>query len=224
MAKWLPPKAGQQPIVPHPTLQHISGQKKLTKIILNTNIRAEVSNTSTRRRQLRGRWHLPSLRGSTRGRLGFARGCSLRARRCLAGPDGSRFRSRHRLATAGGSSLRAPPRPFRLVHGIYHPDDRPALLRSVLTVLVHHCRHNSSNIPSVRKHPQVMSHARHKKVFASHVGDQNVLGLPTPGNLQHPRRRLLELGRRHPSPEGCARPHQLHSKTIGDPQFPHRST
>jgi hypothetical protein len=47
MAKWLPPKAGQQPIVPHPTLQHISGQKKLTnKIILDTNIRAEVSNTS----------------------------------------------------------------------------------------------------------------------------------------------------------------------------------
>jgi hypothetical protein len=26
------------------------------------------------------------------------------------------------------------------------------LLRSVLTVLIHHCRHNNSNIPSVRKH------------------------------------------------------------------------
>jgi hypothetical protein len=38
--------------------------------------------------------------------------------------------------------------------------------------------------------------------------------------LQHSCRRLLELGRRHPSPEGCARPHQLHSKTIGDPQSP----
>jgi hypothetical protein len=55
MAKWLPPKAGQQPIVPHSALQHISDQKKnknkktkkLTKIILDTDIRAEVSNTST---------------------------------------------------------------------------------------------------------------------------------------------------------------------------------
>jgi hypothetical protein len=142
----------------------------------------------------------------------------------LLGLGGSRFRSRHWLATAGGSSLRAPPRPLRLAHGICHPDDHPVLLRSVLTVLVHHCRHNNSNIPSVRKHPQVTSHARRKEVFASRARDRNVLGLPTPGNLQHPRRRLPELGRRHPSPEGCARPHQLHNKTIGDPQFPHRST
>jgi hypothetical protein len=47
MAKSLPPKAGQQPTVPHPTLQHIFGQKKLTnKIILDTDIRDEVSKTS----------------------------------------------------------------------------------------------------------------------------------------------------------------------------------
>jgi hypothetical protein len=106
------------------------------------------------------------------------------------------------------------------VHGICHPDDHPRLLRSVLTVLVHHCRHNSNNIPSVRKHPQVTSHARRKEVFPSGVRDRNVLGPSTPGNLQHPRRRLPELGRRHPSPEGCERSHQLHSKTIGDPQSP----
>jgi hypothetical protein len=220
LATWLPPKAGQQPIAPHPTLQHITGQrtskKKLTnKIILDTNVRAEVGNTSPWRRQL------PSFRGSARGRLGSARGGSLRARRRLAGSGDSRFRSRHRFATAGGSSsLRAPPRPLRLAHRIYEPDDRRKLLRSVLTVLVHHCRHNSSNISSVRKHLQVMSHARRKEVFASRAGHQNILGPSTPSNLQHPRRRLPELGRRHPSPEGCARPHQLHSKTIGDPQSP----
>jgi hypothetical protein len=220
MAKWLPPKAGQQPIVPHPTLEHISSQKKLTKIILDTDIRTEVSNTSTRRRQLRGRWHLPSLHGSARGRLGSARGCSLRARRCLAGPRGSRFRSRHRLATAGGSSLRAPPRPLRLARRVYHLDDGPTLLRSVLMVLVHHCRHNNSNIPSIRKHLQVACHAGRIEVFASRAGDRNILGLSTPGNLQHSRRSLPELERRHPSPKGCTCPHQIHSKTIRHPHSP----
>jgi hypothetical protein len=148
LAAWLPPKAGQQPIAPHSTLQHITSQKKLTnKIILDTDVRAKVGNTSPRRGQL------PSFRGSARGRLSSARGGSLRARQRLAGPGDNRFRSRHRLATTGGSSsLRAPPRPLRLAHRICDPDDRPTLLRSVLTVLVHHCRHNSSNIPSIRKH------------------------------------------------------------------------
>jgi hypothetical protein len=187
------------------------------QIILDTDIRAEVSNTLPGRRQLHGQ-------RSAWERLGSASGCNLLARRRFAGSGHSRFRSRHRLATAGGCSLRAPPRPLRLAHGIDHPDNRPALLRSILTVLVHHYRHNSSNILSVRKHPQVTSHARRKEVFASRAGDQNVLGPSTPSNLQRPRRRLPELGRRHPSPEGRACPHQFHSKTIRDPQFPHRST
>jgi hypothetical protein len=177
-------------------------QKKLTnKIDLDTDVRAEVANTSPRRRQL------PSFRGSTRGRLGSARGDSLRARRRLAGSRRYRFRSRHRLATAGGGNLRAPPRPLRLTPRICDPDDRSALLRIVLTVLVHHCRHNNSNILSVRKHLQVTGHARRKEVFASRAGDQNILGPSTPGNLQHSCRRLAEFGRRHPSPGGCTRPH-----------------
>jgi hypothetical protein len=112
------------------------------------------------------------------------------------------------------------PAPFRLAHRIRDPDDRPTFLRSVLTVPLHHCRYNSSNIPSVRKNLQVTNHARRKEVFASRAGDRNILGPSTPGNLQHSRRRLLELGRRHPSPRGCARSHQLHSKTIGDPPVP----
>jgi hypothetical protein len=116
----------------------------------------------------------------------------------------------------------SPPRPLRPSLG--QPDDRPALLRSFLTILVHHYRHNSSNIPPIRKHRQVTNHARYKKVFAGHTGDRNVLRPPTPGNLQHPRQRLPELGRRHPSPGGRACPHQLHSKTIGDPQSSHHST
>jgi hypothetical protein len=139
-------------------------------------------------------------------------------------PRGGRFRSRHRFATARGSSLRAPPRLLRLTHRIRDPDDRPAFLRSVLTIPLHHCRYNNSNIPSVRKNLQVTSHARRKEVFASRAGDRNILGPSTPGNLQHSRRRLPELGRRHPSPEGYAHPHQLHSKTIGDPPIPHCST
>jgi hypothetical protein len=139
-------------------------------------------------------------------------------------PGGGRFRSRHQFATARGSNLHAPPRPLRLAHRIRDPDDRPTFLRSVLTVPLHHYRYNSSNIPSIRKNLQVTSHARRKEVFASRAGDLNILGPSTPCNLQHLRQRLLELGQRHPSPEGCARPHQLHSKTIGDPQSPHCST
>jgi hypothetical protein len=219
MAKWLPPNVGQQPTVPHPTLQHISSQKKLTnKIILDADIRAEVSNTSPQRRQLL------SFRRSAQGRPASARGGSLRAHRRLAGSGGSYFCRWHRLATARGSSLRAPPRPLRLARRICHPDDGPALLRSILTVLVHHCQHNSSNMSSVRKHLPVACHAGRIEVFASRAGDRNILGPSSPSNLQHSRRGLPELGRRHPSPEGYACPQQIHSKTIRHPHSPHYST
>jgi hypothetical protein len=55
-------------------------------------------------------------------------------------------------------------------------------------------------------------------------GDRNVPWPSTPGNLQHSRRRFLELGRRHPPPRGRASSHQLHSKAIRGPQTPHCST
>jgi hypothetical protein len=156
--------------------------KKLTnKIILDTDVCAKVGNMSPRRRQLL------SFHRSARGRLASARSGILHARRHLVGSGGICFCSRHRLATTGGSSLRAPPRPLRLAHRICHPDDRPALLRSVLTILVHHCRHNNNNIPSVRKHLQVACHAGRIEVFASRAGDRNILGPSTPGNLQHSR-------------------------------------
>jgi hypothetical protein len=84
-----------------PVTNHRS--KKLTnKIILDTDVRAEVTNTPPRRRQL------PSLRGSARGRLGSARGGSLRTRRHLAGSGRGRLNSRHRLATAGAAAFVLP--------------------------------------------------------------------------------------------------------------------
>jgi hypothetical protein len=131
---------------------------------------------------------------------------------------GGRFRRQRRLASTGGSSLCSSPRPLR--PGLMKPDDRLALLRSSLTILVHHYRHNSSNIPPVRKHSPITNHARCKKVFAGRVGDRNILRPPTPGNPQHPRRRLPELGRRHPSPRGRACPHQFPRKTIRNPSPP----
>ena len=198
------------------TVKKNSGQRLTSEIIIHTNIGAEIGNTLPRRRQFSG------LRGSGRGRLCSASAGCLHDIRHLAGPGGGRLRRQRRLATAGGGSLRSPPRP--LWPSLGQPDDRPTLLRSFLTILVHHCRHNSSNIPSIRKHSQVTNHARCKKVFAGRAGDRNVLRPPTPGNLQHPRRRLPELGRRHPSPGGRACPHQLHSKTIGDPKSSLRST
>jgi hypothetical protein len=224
MAKWSPPKAGQQPFVPRLALQYITGQKTYTKkkltnkIVLHADVCAEVGNTFPRRGQLL------YFRSLDQGRLGPASGDCLRARRRLAGSGRGRFRSRHRLAAAGGRILRAPPRSLRLTPRICDPDNRLVLLCSVLTVLVHHYRHNSNNIPSVRENPQATSYTRRRHVFTLRPGDRKILWPSTPGNLQHSRRRLPELGRRHPSPGGRACPHQLHSKIIRHPHSPHCST
>jgi hypothetical protein len=193
-----------------------SSQRLTNKIIFHTNIGGEVGNALARRRQLSG------LHGSRRDRLGTAGGSRLRSLRRPAGHRGGRLRHQRRLASAGGSSLRSPPWPLR--PSLMKPDDRLALLRSSLTILVHHCRHNNSNIPPVRKHSPITNHARCKKVFAGRAGDRNILRPSTPGNPQHPRRRLPELGRRHPSPRGRTCPHQFPSKTIRNPQSSHSNT
>jgi hypothetical protein len=91
-----------------------------------------------------------------------------------------------------------PPRPLR--PGLREPDDRPTLQRSLLPILVHHCRHNNSNIPSVRENLQSTSYTRRRHAFTLCPGDRKILWPPTPGNLQHSRRRLPELVRRHPPP------------------------
>jgi hypothetical protein len=110
MATWLPPKAGQQPTIPRPTLQHVSDQKKLTThIILDTDICVEVSNTLPWRRQLRGR-------RSARERLGSASGRSLLACRRFAAPGRSRFRIRHRALNTIECRVTGFT-PFRLLYG-----------------------------------------------------------------------------------------------------------
>jgi hypothetical protein len=197
-------------------LKKTSGYRLTNEIIIHANIGGEVSNALARRRQFSG------LRGCGRDGLGSTGGGRLHSLRHPAGPRGNRLRRQRRLAAAGGNSLRSPPRPLR--PSLRQPDDRLALLRSSLTILVHHCQHNSINIPSIRKHSPVTNHARCKKVFAGRAVDRNILRPPTPGNLQHPRRRLPELGRRHPSPVGRACPHQFPSKTIGNPQSSRSST
>jgi hypothetical protein len=73
-----------------------------------------------------------------------------------------------------------PPHPLGLAERIPDPNDRSSLLCSVLTTLLHHCRHNSSNIPSVWENLQVTSHTRRKYVFASCAGDRNILWPSTP--------------------------------------------
>jgi hypothetical protein len=207
---------------PDPARYHRSEdlEKKLltNKIVVHANVRAEVGNTLPRRRQL------PCLHSFAQGRLGSASDDCLRALRHLAGSGRIRFRSRRRLATAGGSSLRAPLRSLRLTPRIREPDNRPAHLRNILTILVHHCRHSSSNIPLIRENPQATSYTRRRHVFALRLGDRKILWPSTPGNLQHSRRRLPELGRRHPSPGGRTCPHQLHSKIIRHPLSPHYSS
>jgi hypothetical protein len=169
--------------------------------------------------RLRSLRHPAGRRCSLR-RLGTTGGS--RSLRRPAGCRDGRLRRQRRLASAGGSSLRSPPLPLR--PGFMKSDDRLTLLCGSLAILVHHCRHNNNNIPPVRKHFPCTNHARCKKVFTGRTGDRNILRPPTPGNPQHPRRRLPELGRRHPSPRGRACPHQFSSKTIGNPKFSHSST
>jgi hypothetical protein len=123
-----------------------------------------------------------------------------------------------------GTVAFAPPPPRPLRPGLREPDDRPALLRSFLPILVHRCRHNNSNIPSVRENLQSTSYTRRRHVFALCLGDRKILWPPTPGNLQHSRRRLPELVRRHPPPGGRACLHQLHNKIIRYPLFSHHGT
>jgi hypothetical protein len=119
-----------------------------------------------------------------------------------------------------GQQTSRPPRLLRFAERVPDPSDRPVLPRHVLTIPLHHYRYNNNNIPPIRKNLQLTSHTRRKYVFAGWAGDRNVPWPSTPGNLQHSRRRLSELGRIHPSPEGRASPHQLHNKTIRDPQSP----
>jgi hypothetical protein len=85
-----------------------------------------------------------------------------------------------RPASAGCRRGRQPSRSLRFTPRIGEPDDRPALLRSILAILVHHCRHKSSNIPSVRENPQSTSHTRRRHVFALSPGDRKILWPPTP--------------------------------------------
>jgi hypothetical protein len=162
---------------------------------------------------------LRSIRLS-RGRLARARSGSPRTHRRLARPEDGTLHGRWWLAAARGGGLRASPRPLHLAHRVPDPSDCPALPRRILTILVHHRRYNSSNIPSIRKNLQLTGHTRRKYVLAGRMGNRNVPWPSTPGNLQHSRRRLPELGRGHPSPEGRASPHQLHCKTVRDPQPP----
>jgi hypothetical protein len=162
---------------PDPATYHRSKKKLTDEIVVHANIRGEVGNAFPRRRQL------PDLRSFTRGGLGSAGDDGLRALWHIARSGCGRFRGQRRLATAGGGSLHAPPRPLRFTSRIGEPDDRPTLLHSILAILVHHCRHNSSNIPSVRENPQSTSYTRCRHVFALCPGDRKILWPLTPSIL-----------------------------------------
>jgi hypothetical protein len=123
-----------------------------------------------------GEGSLCPFTGPPRGGLFALEAATFAPTDALLCPGDDQFCSRHWFATATGSSLRAPPRLLHLVERIPNPNDRPSFLRSILTVVLHHCRYNSSNIPSVRKNLKVTSHARRKEVFTSHTGDRNILG------------------------------------------------
>jgi hypothetical protein len=166
---------------------------------------------------------LRSFAGSAEGGLPAPEATTLAPVEDLLGPKAVGFAAGGGSASRG-SGLRASPRPLCLADRVPDPCERPALLRRILTIFVHHCRYNNSNIPSIRKNLHLTGQTRRKYVLAGHPGNWNVTWPSTPGNFQHSRRRLPELGRRHPSPEGRTSTHQLHGKAIRDPQPPNGST
>jgi hypothetical protein len=89
---------------PDPATYHRSKKNLTGEIVVHANVCAEVGKTLPQRRQL------PDLRSSLRSGLGPASAGCLRALRQLARSRRGRLRSQRRLATAGNSSLRTPPR------------------------------------------------------------------------------------------------------------------
>jgi hypothetical protein len=113
------------------------------KIVLHGNIHGDLGPTHFRLSSARRGWRPSLLCGHGREQL--------------AGAEGGRLRAQRRLAGAGGGRLRAPPRHLDLAARVLDPHERPAFPRRVLAILLHHCRYNSSNIPSVRKNLHLMS-------------------------------------------------------------------
>jgi hypothetical protein len=101
----------------------------------------------------------------------------------LLDPGAASFAAGAGWLLLGATAFALPPRFLHLTPRIGEPDNRPMLLRSVLMILIHHCRHNSSNIPSVRENPQATSYTRCRHVFALRPGDRKILWPSTPGNL-----------------------------------------
>jgi hypothetical protein len=119
---------------------------------------------------------LRSFAGSVEGSLPAPETASFTPAEDLLGPRGGWLRSRQWFATARGGRLRASPRLLCLAERVPDPSDRPALLSRILTILLHHYRYNSSNIPSIRKNLQLTSHTRRKYVFTGRGGIEMFLG------------------------------------------------
>jgi hypothetical protein len=202
-----------------------SSQRLTNKIVVHTNVGGEVGDALARRRQPLGRLcglRHPNGRRCSLRRLGTTGGS--RSLRRPAGCRDGRLRRQRRLASAGGSSLRSPPLPLQ--PGFMKPDDRLALLCSSLAILVHHCRHNSSTIPPVRKHFPFTNHARCKKVFAGRAGDMNILRPPPPVTLsiraedsRSSGEDILPPGAAHVLINSLAKPSETPSPPIAVPSF-----
>jgi hypothetical protein len=162
---------------------------------------------------------LRSFAASAEGSLPTPRAAALAPTEDLLGPRAVGLVAGDGLLLPGAADF-APPRLLRFAERVPDPSDRPALPRRVLTIPLHHYQYNSSNIPPIRKNLQLTRHTRRKYVFTGRAGDRNVPWPLTPGNLQHSRRRLPELGRRHPSPTAAQVPINSTAKRSETPPIP----
>jgi hypothetical protein len=201
-------------------LRTFGGRRPPTEVIIHADVYVKVGTTGRRFVGAHRRRRPSLLRRLSRGRLARAGSGRPRTRRRLAGPEDGRLRCRRWFAAARGGGLRASSRSLHLAHRVPDPSDCPALPRRILTILVHHCRYNSSNIPTIRKNLQLTGHTRRRYVLAGRMGNRNVPWPSTPGNLQHSRRSLPELRRRHPSPRAAQVPINSTAKRLETPNPP----
>jgi hypothetical protein len=126
---------------------------------------------------------LRSFAASAEGSLPAPEAAALAPAKDLLGPGAVDLAAGGGLLLPGAADFALPPRLLRFAERVPDPGDRPALPRRVLTIPLHHCRYNNSNILPIRKNLQLTSHTRRKYVLAGSAGDQNVPWPSTPSNL-----------------------------------------
>jgi hypothetical protein len=151
--------------------------------------------------------------------------CHLNSPRRLRHPPGCRRHCMRGHGSSRGRPLHAGTWRLLVATRVHQPKRSLSLVpQGLLTIFFRHCRHNNTNLSSIRKNFKFTSQTRRKVTFASGPGNRVFFMPLTPGHLQHSRRWFSEVGRSHDVPRPSARPRQLLNKTPRGLRTPMPST